>query len=244
MKTAIVIPARVGSTRFPRKVLYPILGKPMILWVYEGAKKSKLSERIIVATDSEEVKELIEKNGGEAVLTPSDLPSGTDRVFEAVKTLDVEYIVNLQGDEPLIEGDVLDKVFTALFEGDCDIATPYYVTQDLEEAKNPNRVKIVSTANNFALYFSRSLIPFPREDQRDVTYKIHIGVYGYRKKSLSKFVALKESQLEKIEKLEQLRALENNMKIKLVEVNFKPSPIDTFEDVKVVEEKLISRGTF
>ncbi len=244
MKTAIVIPARIGSTRFPRKVLYPILGKPMILWVYEGAKQSKLAEKVIVATDSEEVKAIVEKNGGEAVLTPSDLPSGTDRVFEAVKDKDFEYILNLQGDEPLIEGGVLDKVFNALFEGDCDIATPYYMTQDVEEAKNPNRVKIVSTIDNFALYFSRSLIPYPRENQKDIPYKIHIGVYGYKKESLSKFVALKESQLERTEKLEQLRALENNMKIKLVEVDFKPNPVDTPEDVKVVEEIILSRKTF
>lgn len=203
-----------------------------------------MAEKVIVATDSEEVKAIVEKNGGEAVLTPSDLPSGTDRVFEAVKDKDFEYILNLQGDEPLIEGGVLDKVFNALFEGDCDIATPYYITSNNEEAQNPNRVKIVSNTKNFALYFSRSLIPYPRDDRTSVVYKIHIGVYGYKKESLKKFVKLKESQLEKIEKLEQLRALENNMKIKLVEVNFKPSPIDTFEDVKVVEEKLISRGTF
>jgi 3-deoxy-manno-octulosonate cytidylyltransferase (CMP-KDO synthetase) len=238
MKTVIVIPARIGSTRFPKKVLYPILGKPMIQWVYEGAKKSEYAEKIFIATDSEEVKKQVELFGAEAILTPSELPSGTDRVFYAIKDLDVKYVINLQGDEPLITGEVLDKIFFALFEGNCDIATPYYSTNNKEEAENPNRVKIVSDINNYALYFSRSLIPFYREATENYNFKIHIGVYGFTKESLKKFVSLPQSFLEKTEKLEQLRALENGMRIKLVEVQYKPCPVDTLEDIEEVEKRL------
>lgn len=241
MNSIVVIPARIGSTRFPRKVLYPICGKPLIQWVYEGAKKSQIAEKIYIATDSEEVKRQAELFGAEVILTPSELPSGTDRVYYAIRELDVQYIINLQGDEPLITGEVLDKIFNALFEGSCDIATPYYTTNSREEAENVNRVKIVSDINDYALYFSRSLIPFYREPTTNQTFKIHIGVYGFTKESLKKFVLLPQSFLEKTEKLEQLRALENGLKIKLVEVDYRPCPVDTPEDIEEVKKRLKSQ---
>lgn len=238
MKAVIVIPARIGSTRFPRKVLAPILGKPMIQWVFEGASQSKLATDIVVATDSEEILKTVKGFGGKAIMTPSELPSGTDRVYYAIKDMDYELIVNLQGDEPLIRGDILDSVISELIATNADIVTPYKTSRNTEEIFDENRVKIVSDSNNYALYFSRSVIPFDREKTGQVIYKIHIGIYGFKKESLAKFVKLKNSELEKTEKLEQLRALEYGMKIKLVEVDYDSIPVDVPEDILKVEEKL------
>jgi len=238
MKNAIVIPARIGSTRFPSKVLAQICEKPMIQWVYEGALSSKLAHKVIVATDSEEVAQLIKKIGGEAILTPSELPTGTDRVFYAVKDTDFQYIINLQGDEPLIRGEVLDVIFQELQKNDADMVTPYRVSTDIQEVQDPNRVKIVSDENNYALYFSRSVIPYNREKIPNLKYKIHIGIYGFTKGSLQKFTSLPKSHLENVEKLEQLRALEHGMKIKLVEVDYESHPVDVPSDIEIIEKIL------
>ncbi len=238
MQSIIVIPARIGSTRFPAKVLTPILGKPMIQYVYEGAKESVLAEAVLVATDSIDVVNVVKDFGGEAVLTSPSLPSGTDRVYEAVKDVDVKYIVNLQGDEPLIRGNILDAIFEELFKEEADIVTPCYKTTNIKEAKNPNRVKITTDKKGCALYFSRSSIPYHREPSSKVEFRIHIGIYGFTKRSLSRFVSLPQSELEKTEKLEQLRALENGMSIRVVEVDFRPIPVDVPEDVLKVERVL------
>ncbi|HOK22526.1 MAG TPA: 3-deoxy-manno-octulosonate cytidylyltransferase [Candidatus Hydrothermia bacterium] len=242
MRTIIVIPARIGSTRFPGKVLAPILGKPMIHYVYDGARESKIVEKVLVATDSSEVLEVVKGFGGEAILTPSELPSGTDRVYAAVRDLSAKYIVNLQGDEPLIRGTVLDTIFEVLFDTDADIVTPYYKTRDKREINDPNRIKIVSDKRDYALYFSRSPIPFERDANSTIRYKIHTGIYGFKRESLERFVSLPQSELEKTEKLEQLRALENGMKIKLVEVDFKSIPVDVPEDIKKIE-KLLTKSS-
>ncbi|MEO0228773.1 MAG: 3-deoxy-manno-octulosonate cytidylyltransferase [candidate division WOR-3 bacterium] len=238
MKIVIAIPARIGSTRFPRKILAPILGKPMIQWVFEGASQSKLATDIVVATDSEEIQEVVRGFGGTAIMTPSELQSGTDRVYYAIKDMGYDLIVNLQGDEPLIRGDILDSVISELLITDADIVTPYKTSRNTEEIFDENRVKIVADNKNYALYFSRSVIPFDRERTGRVMYKIHIGIYGFKKESLARFVSLKNSKLEKIEKLEQLRALEFGMRIKLVEVDYDSVPVDVPEDILKVEEKL------
>jgi 3-deoxy-manno-octulosonate cytidylyltransferase (CMP-KDO synthetase) len=238
MKSIIVIPARIGSTRFPGKVLALILGKPMIQYVYEGASQSKFADKVIVATDSEEVLELVKSFGGDAVLTPSDLPSGTDRVYYATKELDYDIIVNLQGDEPLIKGEILDKIIAELQHTDADIVTPYKISYNEDEIEDENRVKIVADSRGYALYFSRSVIPFNRERIEKIPYKIHIGIYGYKKESLEKFVKAGYSILESTEKLEQLRALEHGFKIKLIEVQYDSIPVDVPGDITRVEEIL------
>lgn len=233
----IVIPARYASTRFPGKIIAPILGKPMIWYVYRGALQSKLASEIIVATDSEKIKEIVESFGGKAILTKGDFPSGTDRVFAAVKDKKYDIVVNLQGDEPLIQGKVLDLLIENLINSKADIATPCY-TADESEAQNPNRVKIVTDSQGYALYFSRSPIPYYRNHSKAKEYLVHIGIYAYRYHSLEKFVKLPESELEKKEKLEQLRALEYGMKIKIVKTAFRSHPVDTPEDLKIVENLL------
>ncbi|MGB9824615.1 MAG: 3-deoxy-manno-octulosonate cytidylyltransferase [Candidatus Hydrothermia bacterium] len=240
MKSIIVIPARIGSTRFPGKVLAPILGKPMIQYVYEGASQSKLADKVLVATDSEEVLEVVKNFGGYAVLTPSDLPSGTDRVHYATKELDYDIIVNLQGDEPLIKGEILDRIITELQHTDADIVTPYKITYNKDEIEDENRVKIVADNSDYALYFSRSVIPFNRDRIEKIPYKIHIGIYGYKKASLERFVKAGYSFLESTEKLEQLRALEHGFRIKLIKVQYDSIPVDVPEDIKRVEEVLKS----
>ncbi len=210
----------------------------MIQYVYEGASQSKFADKVIVATDSEEVLELVKSFGGDAVLTPSDLPSGTDRVYYATKELDYDIIVNLQGDEPLIKGEILDKIIAELQHTDADIVTPYKISYNEDEIEDENRVKIVADSRGYALYFSRSVIPFNRERIEKIPYKIHIGIYGYKKESLEKFVKAGYSILESTEKLEQLRALEHGFKIKLIEVQYDSIPVDVPGDITRVEEIL------
>ncbi len=236
MKVLTVIPARYGSTRFPGKPLTPILGKPMILWVIEGAMKSKNSH-IIVATDDERICDAVSPLV-ECKMTPSELPSGTDRVAYVAKDLDFDIVVNLQGDEPLIDGKIIDDLVEALDET-VDIVTPVRRVSR-EEAQKPGAVTVVTDKYGNALYFSRSLIPFYREKKDEVFLK-HIGIYVFWKNSLLKFVTLSPGKLEMIEKLEQLRALENGMKIRVVEVSYRSIPVDYPEDVKLVEQELLKR---
>lgn len=236
MKILTVIPARYGSTRFPGKPLAPILGKPMILWVVEGAMKSKNSH-VIVATDDERICDAVSPFV-ECKMTLSNLPSGTDRVAYVARELDFDVIVNLQGDEPLIDGKIIDDLVEALDES-VDIVTPVRKVSR-EEAQKPGAVTVVTDRYGNALYFSRSLIPFYRE-KRDEIFLKHIGIYVFWKTSLLKFVSLPPGKLEMIEKLEQLRALENGMKIRVVEVSYKSIPVDYPEDVKMVEQELLKR---
>jgi len=233
----IVIPARYDSTRFPGKILAPILGKPMIWYVYRGALQSTLASEIIVATDSEKIKETVESFGGKAAFTKGNFPSGTDRVFAAVKDKKYDIVVNLQGDEPLIQGEILDLLIKELINSKADITTPCY-TADESEAQNPNRVKIVTDSQGYALYFSRSPIPYYRNPSKAREYLIHIGIYAYRYHSLEKFVKLPGSELEDKEKLEQLRALEYGMRIKVVKTTYRSYPVDIPEDLKIVENLL------
>ncbi len=236
MKVLTVIPARYGSTRFPGKPLTPILSKPMILWVVEGAMKSK-NFHVIVATDDKRICEVVSPFV-ECKMTPSDLRSGTDRVAYIAKNLDFDVVVNLQGDEPLIDGKIIDDLVEALDES-VDIVTPVRRVSR-KEAEKPGAVMVVTDKYRNALYFSRSLIPFYREKKDEVFLK-HIGIYVFWKNSLLKFVSLPPGKLEMIEKLEQLRALENGMKIRVVEVSYKSIPVDYPEDVKIVEQELLKR---
>lgn len=238
MKTAAIIPARMGSTRFPGKVLAKLGGKPIVQWVWERTKASKADE-VIVASDSEEVIRAVQAFGGNAQMTSPNHPSGSDRIWEVASKLDCDIIINVQGDEPFMEPTVIDQLIDVMQETPApDMATVVVPSTREQIANNPNSPKVVVSADNTALYFSRSPIPFLREGGTDMPLYKHWGIYAYSRAALSKFVSLPESPLEKCEKLEQLRALENGMKIKVIKTNFQSIGIDTPEDLVQAEQYL------
>ena len=232
----IIIPARFGSTRFPGKPLVKINGREMILNVYDRAKEVKNVKKVIVATDDKRIYNCVKSYGGEVEMTSSNIPSGTDRVWEVAKNLDYEIIVNLQGDEPFIKPEIIEKGIELLKNNEkIDISTPMKKIKDNNEVNNPNVVKVVFNSKNIAIYFSRSPIPFYKDDNFEKKYFKHIGLYCFRKKSLNKFVNLPQSNLEKIEKLEQLRAIESGMKIKVYETDYESIAIDTPSDLEKIK---------
>ena len=237
MKTICVIPARYASTRLPGKPLKDICGKPMICRVFERAKNSKLVDEVIVATDDERIFQAVEKNFGRAMMTRKDHKTGTDRLAEvAEKFPDAEIIVNVQGDEPLIEPSLIDELISEFVQDkNLQMATVATELTDENEMKNPNNVKVVIDKNNNALYFSRSLIPYPRNLGKSKVYK-HIGIYAYRKNFLLNFAKTDSTELEQAESLEQLRALENGYKIRVIKSDCKFVGVDTEEDLKLVNE--------
>ena len=240
METVCVIPARLESTRFPRKLLQTIDGKPLLQYVYENAKRARRVDRVIVACDHELLKKSVELFGGEAVLTGTHHASGTERIAEVAKGLACNFIINLQGDEPLMHPEVVDQVVVALQrDSTCLMSTACVLKNDPEELSNPNVVKVTKDWNGWALYFSRSPIPYDR-DGRPSSYFKHIGIYGYRRDFLLRFSTLEPSQLEQREKLEQLRALENGFRIKVIETIHDSIGVDTEEDFKLVKEKLMA----
>jgi 3-deoxy-manno-octulosonate cytidylyltransferase (CMP-KDO synthetase) len=238
----VVIPARIGSTRLPRKPLVELCGKPLIVRVAEGVRR--FTDRVLIATDSAEVLELCRRFGFKGVLTPSELPSGTDRVYWGLREakLRPKFVINVQGDEPFITEEHLSLLLKALREG-AEYATLAVPFKSLEEVNNPARVKVVTDAKGFALYFSRSPIPYPREGELPPSaYLKHIGVYGFTYSSLERFVKLPKGRLEEIEKLEQLRILESGGKIKVELTQRELLGIDTPEDLKRAEKILKGEG--
>lgn len=238
-KTAIIIPSRYASTRLHAKPLIEVGGKPIIQWVYEKASKVKLADTVIIATDHEEIFNCAKSFGANVEMTRADHKCGSDRIAEvAQRHEDFEYIVNLQGDEPMITPESIDGVISALHNNkNADIATLLREIKDPEEAENPNLVKCVKDENGFALYFSRSKIPYERNENEAVFYG-HIGLYGYRRDSLFKMTSLSQTMLEKAESLEQLRALQSGMRIITTVVDFIPVGIDTKEDVELFKAAL------
>lgn len=242
MRTLCVIPARYASTRLPGKPLADICGKPMICRVWERARRAEKPERVIVATDDQRIYDAVRKDGGEAMLTRADHPTGTDRLAEVAQAHGaVDLIVNVQGDEPLIEPSVIDELI-ALFEADenLQMATVMTRMEDEEEQKNPNNVKVVVDKLGYALYFSRSLLPYPRAAAAPV-YK-HIGIYAYRRDFLLHYARLAPTPLEKAESLEQLRALENGYGIRVLETASRFIGVDTPEDLALVNRLYRERG--
>ena len=230
-----VIPARYDSTRLPGKPLKDICGKPMICRVYERAQKSKLADEIIVATDDERILQAVEKNSGRAMMTDKNHKTGTDRLAEvAEKFPDAKIIVNVQGDEPLIEPRLIDELIEQFTDENLQMATVATEIAD-DEMNNPNNVKVVIDKNNNALYFSRSLIPYPRNKNKSKVYK-HIGIYAYRRNFLLEYAKMESTELEQAESLEQLRALENGYKIRVIKSDCKFIGVDTEEDLKLVNE--------
>ncbi len=249
MKISAVIPARYGSTRFEGKPLADILGKPMIQHVYEGVCQSKLIDEVIVATDDQRILEAVKSFGGKAMMTSPTHFTGTDRVAEAAQKLKSDIIVNVQGDEPLIIGSIIDKAIRPLLLDDTlHMSTLMTRIEEVRDWLNPHIVKVVVDQKNFALYFSRSPIPFPRDlnngrleshpfgTSRPLPQRVfkHIGVYVFRRKFLLNFSKMKPTPLEKLEKLEQLRALENGYRIKVTPVNYEPICVDTPEDLQKI----------
>lgn len=242
-KTAIIIPARYGSSRLEGKPLLGVLGKPIIQWVYEKAQAAKLADMIIVATDDKRIYDCVKFFGGDVEMTSTEHKCGSDRIMEVVsRHPEISYICNLQGDEPLIKPESIDDVIRNVKDdASADISTLIRVLKDEEEINNPNLVKCVIDNKGFALYFSRSKIPFER-NSNIATFYGHLGIYGYKRKALESMTTLPQTPLEKTESLEQLRALENGMKIKTSVVDFVPVGIDTKEDLEkfkqIVEAKL------
>ena len=231
MSRLIVIPARLGSTRLREKPLREIAGKPLIRWVIENLKRTGYP--LLLATDSERVKKVVE-DLCEVVLTPSELPSGSDRVLFAVRDLDVKYVINYQGDEPFAYKEDIDKLFRALEEGN-EVAT--LARRDPEAYERPEDVKVVLDKRGYALYFSRSTIPYFRKENKNYPLK-HVGIYAYRKETLLKFGSLPKGELEETESLEQLRLLENGIRIKVILTENFYHGVDTERDVEIVERKL------
>ncbi len=244
MKTICVIPARFASSRLPGKPLALIGDKPMIQWVYEKASQVESINKVLVATDHTDVLNAVKGFDGKAVLTAPDLPSGTDRVHAAIKNEDVDVVVNLQGDEPFVSPALLADLVSVFKDQQIEIATPICRIDKESELNSPHVVKVVRDLKGFALYFSRSQIPFFRDVKNKgnilnehIFYK-HIGIYAYRKKCLEKLTKLKESSLEQIERLEQLRFIENGYKIFTIVTDYNSVSVDTSEDLQKVNEML------
>ena len=230
----IIIPARIGSSRFPNKVLADVAGLPMVI---RTAKAVQNIDKVAIATDSEEVIDIAKSHNIKAVITSTEHQSGTDRIFEAAQKLnlsDDEVIINVQGDEPFIEEAVVRAVYDLTVKNKNDesiMMNSCYKLMQSPEADDPNIVKLITSTNNMALYFSRAKIPYPR-DHHFNDYKGHLGIYGFTKKSLERFCQLSPAPLEEIEKLEQLRALYHGFNVAMVEVETKSFGIDTLEDLE------------
>ena len=235
MKIIAVIPARYASTRFPAKLMQDLGGKTVIFRTYEAAKNTNLFDDVFVVTDSDLIFNEIISNNGKAIMSVKEHESGSDRIAEAIENLDVDIVINVQGDEPFINAEPLAQVIE-IFKNDADkkvdLASLMTEIQNEDDINNPNNVKVVVDQNNFALYFSRSVIPYPREQNVGVRYFKHIGIYAFRKQALTDFYSLPMKSLEASEKLEQLRYLEYGKRIKMVETNHVGIGIDTIEDLE------------
>lgn len=241
MKIIAVIPARYASTRFPAKLMQDLGGKTVISRTYEAAVQTNLFDDVFVVTDSDLIYDEIVSQGGKAIMSIKEHESGSDRIAEAIENLDVDVVVNVQGDEPFINKEPLEKVLE-VFRNDTnnqvDLASLMREITNPDDINNPNNVKVVVDQNNFALYFSRSVIPYPREDNVGVRYMQHIGIYAFRKQALLDFYSLPMKSLEASEKLEQLRYLEYGKRIRMVETSHVGIGIDTPEDLEKARKML------
>lgn len=247
MKVYVILPARYGSTRFEGKPLAKIMGRPMIQHAYERSNAAAGVDKVVVATDDQRIFDTVAGFGGEAVMTSSGHPSGTDRLAEAVDILgadDQDIIINVQGDQPAFEPDAISEVIKPLVDDPTlEMCTPIIQTVDPLEIGNPNHVMVVFDDNHYALYFSRAPIPWPREGDASYYFK-HIGIYGYRASFLRKFVKLAPGRLENIERLEQLRALEHGYRIKVVITQYDSPEVDRPADIAKVEALLKTQPEF
>lgn len=235
MKIIAVIPARYASTRFPAKLMQDLGGKSVIVRTYEAAIATNLFDDVFVVTDSTLIYDEIITHNGKAIMSIKEHESGSNRIAEAVENMNVDVVINVQGDEPFINKEALSQlveVFKKDIDKKVDLASLMFQITDKEEINNPNNVKVIVDQQNFALYFSRSVIPFPREENVGVRYMKHIGIYAFRKQALMDFYSLPMLSLEASEKLEQLRYLEYGKRIKMVETTHGSIGIDTPEDLE------------
>ena len=236
-----VIPARLASTRLPRKVLRAIAGEPMLAWVYRAARACAQLDQVLIATDSDEVVEFAQFRKWDVMLTPPSCPSGTDRVFYVAQTVPANIYVNIQGDEPLLRPEHIDALLTPLLlRPDAQVSTIATMCSP-DQIDNPNAVKVVTASNGKALYFSRAAIPYDRDQTGGVRYRKHLGLYAYRKTALDRFPDLPGSLLESSEKLEQLRFLENGIDVFVEHTPFDTIGVDTEEDLAAVDAILRER---
>jgi len=243
MNIVAVIPARMGSTRFPGKPLALICGKPMIQHVYEKAASCSLIKRIIVAADDTTVQKTVQAFGGEVFMTSPDHHTGTDRVAEVAQSLDAEIIVNIQGDEPLLEPDAIAEAVKPLLQNaHITMSTLKTALRPDDDPLDPNIVKVATDASGHALYFSRSPIPFNRDRSSAASLYRHIGLYVFRRNFLFEFTALQQTPLEKAESLEQLRALEHGHSIHVSETGYYPVGVDMPSDIERVEKIMHEQG--
>jgi len=239
MNIVAVIPARYEATRFPGKLMQMLGKKPVIRHVYDNTVATGLFKDVLIVTDSDIIYKEIVQHGGRAVMSKKEHESGSDRIAEAVAEMpapagtegNVDIIVNVQGDEPFIRKEPLQKLVYLFNDPDVQVASLMRKISK-EEAENPNNVKVVTDRSGYALYFSRSIIPYQRSERTDTGYFLHVGVYAYKKDVLMNFTKWPQSTLEKIEKLEQLRYLENGIKIKMAETDYNNIAIDTPEDLE------------
>ena len=239
MKTIAVIPARLASTRLPRKMLREIAGKPLVGWVYEAVRSSPLLSEVIVATDSEEIMDACGRYGWNARMTSQGHRSGTERVHEVSNFIGADVYINVQGDEPMVRPEQIATLIEVMKDPAVSVGT-LKTPCSAEEIHNPNAVKVVDDFSGRALYFSRATIPFDRDGTQPVYFK-HLGIYAYRKPALDLFVSLPESMLEKSERLEQLRFLQNGIPIHVGETPHDSIGVDTEQDLERVAELLIRR---
>lgn len=240
-KIIAIIPARYSSSRFPGKPLALIKNKPMIQWVYEAVSKIKEIEEVYVATDDERIAECVKGFEGEYILTSNKHKSGSDRLAECVGKLDLkddDIVLNIQGDEPMIKEEMIKTLISAFDDGEVYMATLKKQIYEDNEINNPNIAKVITDVNNYAIYFSRSTIPFNRDGIDGIKYYKHIGVYGYTKEFLQKFTKLENRNLEQAEQLEQLRAIENGYKIKVLETKHQSIGVDLPEHISIIENEM------
>ena len=244
MKVVAIIPSRYGSSRFPGKPLAKILDKPMIQWVYENVLKSKLVNSVYVATDDQRIYDCVKKFNGEALMTSKNHTCGTDRLAECVNILnlsDDDIVLNIQGDEPLINNEMIQDLYSCFDTNDVYMGTLKKEIDDQKELDNPNVVKVINDINDYAIYFSRYCIPYERDNYKTKHFK-HIGVYGYKVWFLKKYSTMPKTLLEVTESLEQLRVIENGFKIRIKETSFRTIGVDTPEQIKEVEKELKRRN--
>jgi len=243
MKIIAVIPARYDSVRFPGKLMQDLAGKSVILRTYQSAVATELFDDVFVVTDSDLIFNEIINNNGKAIKSKKNHQSGSDRIAEAIENMDVDIVVNVQGDEPFIDKNSLEKIIE-LYKNDTknqiDLASLIREITDIEEIQNPNNVKVVTDKFGFALYFSRSVIPFEMQKNGNTKYFQHIGVYAFRKQALMDFYSLETGVLENSEKLEQLRYLEYGKKIRMIETTHIGIGIDTIEDLEKARKMFLN----
>ncbi|MCG8894165.1 3-deoxy-manno-octulosonate cytidylyltransferase [Tenacibaculum finnmarkense] len=241
MKIIAMIPARYSASRFPGKLMKNLGGKPVIVRTYQAAITANLFDEVYVVTDSEIIFKTIEQAGGKAIMSIKEHECGSDRIAEAVESLEADIVVNVQGDEPFIDTVSLSKLIKS-FEEDknntIDLASLKVAMTSLEDIENPNNVKVITDVNNFAIYFSRSVIPFHRDKELNVTYYKHKGVYAFRKQALLDFYNRPMTPIEAAEKIECIRYLEVGKKIKMIETSVESIGIDTPEDLEKAIKQL------